>query len=111
MIPEGIINIDSIGAKELGFTSEAFYPLSYLWRTGNIISISVIMSKKKGEFCKLIKRIMDMGFDFEIPTPSARMRQIGEKQGWHFCEIKSELFGMIDILTNKALKKKGVLND
>jgi hypothetical protein len=29
------------------------------------------------------------------------MREIGEKQGWHYCQMEHEEFGIIDILTNK----------
>ena len=101
-IPEGIINIDSSAAKLLGFTTDGFDPHSYLWRNGNIIAISLIVAKKKGEFRKLITRILELGFDFEIPTPSARMIEIGKKQGWYFYEKFSDDFGEdIVIMTNK----------
>jgi len=100
MIPDGIIDIDTKAAIELGFTSEYFNPHSYLWRKGNLIIISFIISKRKGEFCKLMKRITGKGFDFQIPAPSARMRDIGEKQGWYLYQIHSEPHGVIDILTN-----------
>ncbi|MCL2834922.1 MAG: hypothetical protein FWD78_17260 [Treponema sp.] len=101
-IPEGDIDIDTSGAKELGFTSDSFNPMSYLWRTGNTIVISFIVSTKKGEFRKLITRILELGFDFEIPTPSPRMAEIGRKQGWHICEKYFEDFGEIgQIITNK----------
>jgi len=103
MILEGIIVVDSVSAIELGFTSEAFDPMSYLWRTGNTIIITVIVSKHRGEFRRLINRILELGFDFEIPTPSARMCEIGRKQGWTFCEKDDEQFGGIDIITNKRL--------
>ena len=97
----GIINIDSELAKQFGFTSDKFYPASYLWRTGNTITISLIMAKQKGAFCQLIKTILRYGFDFEIPTPSNRMREIGRKQKWNLCEKEDEMFGVIEILTNK----------
>jgi len=99
-IPEGIVNIDTPAAKILGFTSEDFDPHSYLWRKGNIIVISLMVSKKKGAFCKLMNKIAEMDFDFQIPMPSARMREIGEKQGWCFYRTESKEFGGIDILTN-----------
>ena len=101
MIKEGVIGIDSEPAKLLGFTSDRFFPFSYLWRIGNTIIISFIMAKKRGNFCQLIKAIQEKGFDFEIPTPCARMKEIGQKQNWNFCQKTDEVFGMIDILTNK----------
>jgi len=99
MIPNGIIEIDTEAAKLLWFTSDRFDPASYLWKRGNTIIVSVIISKQKGMFCQLIKTIQELGFDFEIPTPSQRMFEIGIKQKWNFyrkCEI--------EILTNKAIK-------
>jgi len=101
MVKEGVIGIDSESAKELGFTSDRFFPFSYLWRTGNTIIISFIMARQKGMFCQLVKSIQEHGFDFEIPTPCARMKEIGRKQNWNFCRKADEVFGMVDILTNK----------
>jgi hypothetical protein len=102
---DGIINIDTEFAKQLSFTSDKFNPASYLWKQGNTIIISVIIANKKGMFCQLINTILQNGFDFEIPTPSERMCEIGKKQKWNFCEKEDELFGRIDIITNK--EKKG----
>jgi hypothetical protein len=98
---DGIIDIDTETAKRLEFTSDKFNPASYLWKTGNTIVISFIMAKVKGAFSQLIKNITAEGFYFEIPTPSKRMREIGEKQGWNHCQREHEELGPIDILTNK----------
>jgi hypothetical protein len=108
-IDEGIINIDSEGAKQLGFTSDKFNPASWLWRTGNTITISFIVASKKGAFCQLMKAIAEQGFDFEIPTPSPRMLEIGKKQGWNFCQRDGEE-GVVDILTNKKPDGGDVVN-
>jgi len=104
MINEGIIKIDTDSAKELGFTSDKFNPASYLWRKDNTIFVSLIIANRKGVFCQLMKTIQEKGFDFEIPTPSGRMRQIGEKQGWRLCERDSD-FGIVEVLTNKGVEK------
>jgi hypothetical protein len=102
MVNEGIIKIDTDSAKQLGFTSDKFNPASYLWRTGNLITISLIFAKQKGMFRQLINAILENGFDFEIPAPSPRMREIGIKQGWHLYHEYSEDFGEeIEIITNK----------
>ena len=100
-IDEGIINIDTEPAKQLGFTSDRFDPHSYLWHIGNTIIISVIIAKQKGMFRRLIEAILQRGFDFEIPTPSNRMREIGVKQKWNLCQKPDEMFGEIEFLTNK----------
>ena len=98
---DGIINIDTEPAKRLEFTSDKFNPASYLWKAGDTIVISFIMAKQKGAFSQLLKNITAMGFYFEIPTPSNRMREIGEKQGWNYCQREHEELGPIEILTNK----------
>ena len=100
---DGIINIDTKPAKRLEFTSDKFNPASYLWKTGDTIVISFIMAKQKGAFSQLIKNITAAGFYFEIPTPSDRMREIGDKQGWNYCQREHEEkeLGPIEILTNK----------
>jgi hypothetical protein len=104
MLNEGIIEIDTDSAKQLGFTSDRFFPQSYLWRTGNTITISFIMAKQKGMFRQLINAILENGFDFEIPTPSRRMCEIAKKQGWRFCQRYSEEFGEeVEIITNKSI--------
>jgi hypothetical protein len=98
----GIINIDTEAGKQLEFTSDKFNPASYLWKIGDTIVISFIVARQKGAFCQLIKNIAAQGFYFEIPTPSRRMREIGKKQGWHYCQREHEEFGPIDILTNRT---------
>ena len=104
MINEGIINIDTESAKQLGFTSDRFDPHSYLWRTGSTITISFIIAKQKGMFRQLIEAILERGFGFEIPTPSNRMREIGDKQGWSLYHKPDEVFGMVEVLTSKEVR-------
>jgi hypothetical protein len=107
MVNEGILRIDTPSAKHLEFTSDRFYPASYLWRIGNTIIISFIFAKQKGMFCQLINSIVENGFDFEIPTPSSRMREIGKKQGWHsYQKYSDEFCADVDILTNRAVENK-----
>ena len=108
---DGIIEIDTEPAKLLGFTSDKFEPCSYLWRKGNTIIISAIMSETKGAFRELMETIQQLGFDFEIPTPSLRMREIAAKQGWIACEKDSEIFGVVEVLTNIKAKLGGVADD
>ena len=109
VISEGIINIDSDSAKQLGFTSDKFSPASYLWRRGNTITISFIIARKKGMFCQLMKTIQENGFDFEIPTPSNRMREIGIKQKWNFGYVIYDEVGAVEIITNKELEEQEVV--
>ena len=99
-INEGMIKIDTEPAKLLGFTSDKFRPYSYLWWDGDRIIISFIASKQKGAFRELIEKILQNGFDFEIPTPNRRMREIGAKQGWLNCLMDFGEFDFVEVLTN-----------
>ena len=100
----GIIDVDSDIAKQFGFTSDKFHPLSYLWIDGNTIIISIIASKRKGAFRTLMETIVQNGYDFEIPTPLKRMREIGRKQGWRYGNrYDEEVDEEYMFLTNKEM--------
>ncbi len=77
---DGIINTDTDRGRQLGFTSEAYE--GYLWKTGNAIIISFIMSKKKGNFRKLVGRIHALGYSVKVPTPLGRMEDILKRNGY-----------------------------
>jgi len=78
---DGIINLDTDFAKELGFTSDKFY--GYLWISKNTIWISFIESKQqgKGHFKALLDTIKEKGYDIIVPTPFPRMEAICLKWG------------------------------
>ena len=79
---DGIIDLGSPAANELGFTSDKFD--GYLWRMGDEIYISLIRSKQPGQgnFSALIKAIKAAGFRPVVPTPMARMLSILKKWGY-----------------------------
>jgi|GEM_PF-3326921 len=79
---DGVIDVDSEFAKEIGFTSDGFRDYSYLYKDGEVLWISLVVTIKKGAFCEMMKNIEDLGLNFKIPTPSERMIEIGEGQGW-----------------------------
>lgn len=83
---DGEIYLDTPVAKEFGFTSDKFREDSYLWRTGNLITISLITSKKERKgYCRtLIETIKEKGYDIFVPSPSTRMVMICEKQGFSY---------------------------
>jgi len=74
-IPDGEIFLDSPFAKEIGFTSDVFEGLSYLWKTEEYIIISAIESKeeRKGHFTKLTQKIFSLGYKIKVPTPFPKM--------------------------------------
>ena len=77
---DGIIELDSDSGRELGFTSERFG--GYLWKTGNYITVSLIMSNKRGNFRELVECIQHRGYGVIIPTPLGRMEEIVRKNGY-----------------------------
>jgi len=77
----GIIQLDSKSAKEIGFSSDLFS--GYLWKEDQLIIISLITSKKEKQgFLKgLFDNIRNKGFDIFVPCPSVRMAGICLKYG------------------------------
>lgn len=95
---DGIIDLDSEQAKAWGFTSDKF--AGYLWKTGNSIIISCIVShdQGKGNFKHLIERILADGLSIQIPTPSARMRHLATKWGGKEKWIEDKDFGLVEVI-------------
>jgi len=79
---EGIIELDSEFAIELGFTSDKFF--GYLWRHPTEIYISHIESLQQGQgnLSKLFDAIWRRGYTIKVPTPFARMQAILEHKGF-----------------------------
>lgn len=81
---DGIIRVNSGFGEKIGFTSDKFSPDSYLWRVGERITISFIISKHegKGNLSALFNNIESIGLRIAVPTPFARMQAILEKKGF-----------------------------
>ncbi len=79
--PDGIIELNSPFATELGFVKGKFF--GYLWKDGDRITISFIESLHpgKGNLRALFDKIESLGFAIAVPTPSVRMRAICERRG------------------------------
>lgn len=78
----GIIPPNTEFAKSIGFTSGRFD--GYLWKNGDAIIISFIVSKQPGQghFGELIRSIEAKGFRVKVPTPLPRMQAILEHYGF-----------------------------
>jgi hypothetical protein len=78
-VNDGMILLDQ---NELGFTSDKFD--GYLWKKGNDILVSFIISKDegKGNVRFLFDSILKSGHTVKVPTPFARMRMICERLGF-----------------------------
>ena len=81
-VEDGIILPDTPIARKLGFTSNLFS--GYLWKKGDFIYISFIISLRPGEgnFRRLLKNIEKFGYGIKVPTPLARMKSILIKHGF-----------------------------
>lgn len=82
MIPDGMIAPDSTAGKQFGFTSDKFE--GWLWKTGDRVMISMIVSlqKGKGNLSVLFDSIEGAGFKVAVPTPFADMASILERKGF-----------------------------
>ena len=81
---DGIIEIDTERAAPFGFTSKKFALDSYLWKDGNSILISLIISNHpgRGDFSALVGIIEKQGFKVVVPCPLGRMTAILIKWGF-----------------------------
>lgn len=77
---DGIIELDSERSKVLGFTRDKYD--GYLWKAGGAVIISFIVSKRRGNFRELVRRIHALGLAVKVPTPLGRMKAIVRKNGY-----------------------------
>ena len=93
-IPDGEIFLDSPFAKEIGFTSDVFEGMSYLWKTGEYIIISAVWVKeeRKGNFTKLTDKIFSLGYKIKVPTPFPKMVAWLKKNSFHLTYEKDKNF-------------------
>lgn len=80
-VSDGIIELDTPFAKELGFTSDKFS--GWLSKRGDYIYISLIesLNPRKGNLSKLFDRIQERGYGIKVPTPFPLMERILRKRG------------------------------
>jgi len=78
----GMIDLDTKFAKEIGFTSDKFG--GYLWKTNNHITLCFIVSRQegKGNLSSLFNLIWQKGYKIEVPTPLPRMLAIIKAKGF-----------------------------
>lgn len=79
---EGIIDLDTPRARELGFTSDKFE--GYLWEERGRVLVSFIESREegKGNLSRLFEAIWARGLRVAVPTPMGRMRYILAAKGF-----------------------------
>lgn len=93
----GIINIDSDKGRELGFTSDKFSPGSYMWKQDGAVIISLIQSRKKGNFRELVDKIRSSGLTVKVPTPLANMERIVRKCGYRHTIERDPMMGPVEV--------------
>ena len=94
---DGIIELDTDRAALFGFTSDRFD--GYLWKEGDYIIVSFIVSLERGNFKQLVQAIQDNGYGVKIPTPMGRMQSIVRKAGYRQTEVVDAVSGLVEIWT------------
>jgi hypothetical protein len=102
------IRIDSEKGKQFGFTTQLFHPVSYLWEQDNYIIISLIHSRKKGNFKKLVDNIINAGYGIKIPTPTGDMKRIVSKNNYKKTYDKSKIYGIVEVWIQEPTNKKAL---
>lgn len=93
-MPSGEIALGTPAAEYLGFAPDKFE--GCLWHRDNRITISLIISKhpRQGNLSRLFSRILSLGYEVAVPTPSIRMRNIVEAKGflqtWEWSDLFEE---------------------
>jgi hypothetical protein len=83
-IADGQIRVDSAPGRCLGFTGDLFSRDSYLWKDGDRVLVSFIVSKGpgRGHFHTLVKGIEALGLRVAVPTPLGQMQAILARWGF-----------------------------
>ena len=97
MIPDGMIEPDSVAGKAFGFTADKFE--GWLWKTGDRVMISMIVSLKegRGNLRALFDTIEGLGFKVAVPTPFARMKKILQKRGFEMHIEHDSVMGSCEV--------------
>ncbi len=77
---DGIVQLDDDNARRIGFTSDKYD--GYLWKLDGSVMVSFIVSKQRGNFRELVRRIHALGLTVKVPTPLGRMQEILIKNGY-----------------------------
>jgi hypothetical protein len=99
---DGIIRVDTKRGKVFGFTSDKFEGDSYLWKGGEFMWVSFIVSRTKGRgyFSSLVKQIKAQGFKVAVPTPLGQMPSILQHLGFRPTLYDSKEFGAMEVWVN-----------
>ena len=93
---DGIVQLDDDNAKRIGFTSDKYD--GYLWKLGDSVMVSLIVSKQRGNFRELVRRIHALGLTVKVPTPLGRMQEILLKNGYqHTVEMDENIGESVDV--------------
>jgi len=105
---DGIIELDTKRGNLLGFTSDRFD--GYLWKSGDAVLVSFIVSKKRGNFRELVRRIHALGLAVKVPTPLGRMQDILIKNGYEHTQEPFDMDPgeMVDVWVLRPSNKTGV---
>lgn len=108
--PDGIIELDTDFARELGFTSDLFG--GYLWKDGDRILISVIFSKSPGlgNLSTLFDAIEAKGFRVAVPTPFPHMQRILQRKGFAPAVEPDEHFGEVVVWMKTGEPEPGLID-
>jgi hypothetical protein len=99
IIPQGLIELDSVFARKVGFVSGRFISCSYLWGEGNRIIINTIecTDRRKGYLRDLFKAIWDLGVEIAVRTPLGTMEEILIHYGFRKTLVADPIYGQSEL--------------
>ena len=116
-IKDGIVEVDTEKGKIFGLTGDKFSEGTYLWKMGDDVYVSFIMSLRegKGNVSRLFDRIKELGFNVVVPHPMGKMVLILIKKGFQPKKVWDDTFNdyvdvwredakLVAIIKNRKLK-------
>lgn len=99
MNEEGIIEPDTEFAKEIGFTSDKFVGISYLWKIKEYVYISCIKSINPGQgnLTSHFNAIQQKGFSIKVPSPFPLMESICKQKGFKKTLERNDIHNVGDV--------------
>jgi hypothetical protein len=97
--PDGRIDVDSRLGKQIGFTSDRFQSVSYLWKYGDYVMLSFVWTEVEGQgyIRDLVNAIHQASLGVKVPTPLGRMAEIVQKNGYQRVMEKTEIGESVEV--------------
>lgn len=109
LLPDEPVPPGHPGAARLGWTSEWWHPMSYIYREGKQVYLSVVIALHPGHghFSELVERLLASGLTVKVPSPSAELRSILRHLRFRPSVEEDELHGEVWVWVRHPKRRRG----